>query len=352
VSAAGLCVLAGVASAAGGAGTRYAVTRSVPMPGVTGWDYLAVDSGRHTLYLTDSGGLIDYDIDAMEARGTVPYDLEVTGVGLLHAVAIDPTRGHGFLVHEVPASVVAFDLASRRHLALIPTDPGPDAMALDAATDRLFVMSAKVSGVHTVTVIDAATLAVVRKIPLPGRPEFAVTDGTGSLYVNLADRKAIARLDTRTMSVVAVWPLGGCSEPSGLALDIEHARLFTSCDNRRLAMVDAHSGKVLATIPTGEGTDAVGFDPSTGTVFASNGESGTLTVAHEDSPSTLRVLQQLPTAPGARTLAVDARTHNVFLLAGEYGEAPMEPSASNPHRYPLIRAGTARLLVVSPASQD
>jgi DNA-binding beta-propeller fold protein YncE len=222
-------------------------------------------------------------------------------------------------------------------------------MTFDAATDRLFVLSAKVEGVHAVTVIDAATLKVIRKIALPGRPEFAVTDGAGNLFVNLADRNAIARLDTRTMKVVSVWPVKGCSEPSGLAIDIQHARLFASCDNSTLAMVDSQSGSVLATIQTGGGTDAVGFDATTDTVFASNGESATLTVAHEDSPSTLRVLQQLPTAPGARTLAVDAKTHRVFLLSGEYGAAPKEPSAANPHSYPLIRPGTARLLVVAAA---
>ena len=343
-----LWVLAGVAGAASAADTRYSVTHALPMPGVTGWDYLAVDPDRRTLYLTDSSGLIAFDIDAMESRGTVPTDLKVTGVGLLHAVAFDRARRHGFLVHEVPAGVVVFDLASRKHLTVIPTAPGPDAMAFDAATDRLFVLSSKVEGVHTVTVIDAATLKDIGRVPLPGRPEFAVTDGAGNLFVNLADRNAVARVDTRAMKVVAVWPLQGCSEPSGLAIDIQHARLFVSCDNSTLAMVDSHTGKVLASIPTGDGTDAVGFDATTDTVFASNGESTTLTVAHEDSPSTLRVLQQLPTAPGARTLAVDARTHRVFLLAGEYGEAPKKPTAENPHRYPLIRAGSARLLVVAP----
>ena len=336
-----------VAAASAAAESGYAVAQSLSMPGVTGWDYLAVDSAQRTLYITDSGGLIAFDVDAMKTLGTVPTDLDVSGVGLLHAVAFDTTRGHGFLVHEVPASVVAFDVKTRQHLAVIPTDPGPDAMAFDSATDRLFVLSSKVERVHSATVVDAATLKVMGHIPLPGRPEFAVTDGTGNLFVNLADRQAMARIDTRALKITAVWPIEGCIEPSGLAVDAAHARLFASCDNQIMVMIDAGTGKILATAPTGKGTDAVAFDSGTGMVFASSGESATLTVAHEDSPSTLRVVQQLPTASGARTLAFDSKTHRVFLMAGTYGRAPTHASADNPHRYPRIKAGTAKLLVLA-----
>ena len=343
------CWLALGVSASGAAeGTRYVVAESVTMPGVTGWDYLAIDSTQRTLYITDSGGLIAFDIDALKTLGTVPTDLNVSGVGLLHAVAFDTIHGHGFVVHEVPASVVAFDLRSRRHIAVIPTDLGPDAMAFDAATDRLFVLSAKTEGVHSVTVVDSTTLKVMGHIPLPGRPEFAVTDGIGNLFVNLADRHAIARIDTRALKVAAVWPIQGCVEPTGLAVDAEHARLFASCNNQVMAMVDAGTGKTVATVHTGKGTDAVAFDPGTGIVFCSNGDSATLTLAHEDSPSTLRVVQQLPTASGARTLALDSRTHRVFLMAGTYGRAPPHASVDNPHRYPRIKAGTAKLLVLAP----
>lgn len=148
-----------------------------------------------------------------------------------------------------------------------------------------------------------------------------------------------------SLKVTAVWPVAACKKASGLAIDPVHRRLFAACDNQLLAMIDADSGKVIATVASGAGTDAVSFDPATRDVFASNGE-GTLTVAIENSPSELKLLESVTTAPGARTMALDPQSHRVFLMAGQFErQRPAKATADNPHRYPLIVPGSAKLLI-------
>ena len=211
----------------------------------------------------------------------------------------------------------------------------------------MFAFNGKHRGVHDATAIDATTGRGLGNLALPGVPEFAVADDAGHLYVNIASQSRLGRIDAKSLKLTATWPMAPCKELSGLAIDAAHPVLFAACDNRILAMIDASSGKVLATVASGEGTDAVAFDPGTEDVFASNGE-GTLTRAHEDSPKALRLLEQVKTQPSARTLALDTSTHRVFLMAAGFGEPPAHPTPENPHGYPVALAGTAKLLVFGP----
>jgi len=330
-----------------GAPAGYHLQRELPMAEVTGWDELAIDAAARRLFISNNSGLVVFDIDTLQRVGTVPQPPNFKGVGLVHGVAIAAVLGRGFISHELPPSVYAFDLKSLAPLGVTPTDSGTDAIVYDPASQRVFTFNSKHRGVHDATAVDAVSGRLLAAIPLPGSPESAVADGSGKLYVNIESLSALVEIDARLLKVTRQWPLSPCKGPGGLAMDIAHRRLFAACDNQIMVMIDAESGKVLAQQPTGDGTDAVSFDPGTGLAFASNG-AGTLTVLHEDSPYKLSLVQNVTTAPGARTMALDPMTHRVFLVAGQFGAAGARPTADNPHGYPTARPGSVRLLVFGP----
>ncbi len=182
------------------------------------------------------------------------------------------------------------------------------------------------------TVIDAKTNAVVATIPLPGRPEFAVADGAGTIYDNIEDKNAIVAIDAKTSAVTKTWPLGPCDGPSGLAMDVAHQRLFAVCGNKLMAVVNARTGAVVATVPIGEGSDAAAFDPGTQLAFSSNGRDGTLTVVHEDAPDRYSVTQTVATQPGARTMAIDQANHTVWLDTAKFQTPPAVAGRPAPRR--------------------
>jgi len=316
------------------------------MPEIAGWDYLAIDPAARRLFLSNNSGVVILDVDTLRRIGTVPNPPTFRGVGLVHGVAVATSLGRGFISHELPPSVYAFDLKTLAPLATTPTDRGTDAVVYDGFSRRVFTLNGKQRGIHDVTAIDAASGRALGTIPLPGRPEFAVADGNGHLYVNIASRGTLGQIDTRNLRFTKDWPLGPCKEPGGLAMDVARRRLFAACDNQIMVMVDADTGRVLGQVVSGDGTDAVAFDPGTGDVFASNG-AGTLTVAHEDPGDRLRLIETITTAPGARTLALDPATHRVFLLAGDFS-APPPASVDNPHGYPTAMPGSVKLLIFGP----
>jgi len=332
-----------VQAAPGGSG--YKLIHEMPMPQVTGWDYMSIDPEARRLYIGANAGAVVFDIDAEKVVGNVPDPPFKTGVGLVHGVAVAREFNRGFLSHEVPPSVIIFDLKSLAQLGVTPTDAGTDAVLYDPASKRVFTFNGKKEGVHDASVIDAASGKAAGTIQLPGSPEFAVADGGGHVYVNIADKSALTQIDSKTLKVTATWPLAPCKEPSGLAIDTAHRRLFAGCDNKLMAMVDGDTGKVVATVPIDDGVDANAFDPGTGYAFSSNGE-GTLTIAHEDSPDKLSLVENVKTSAGARTMAVDLKTHRVFLMAGKFGAGRPKPSPDNPHGYPEIEKGTAKLLIL------
>jgi DNA-binding beta-propeller fold protein YncE len=352
VLAAAVCSVALIAvlvshSAQGAPGiSGYKLLREMPMPEVTGWDYLSVDPEARRLYIASNRGAVVFDIDAEKVVGNVPNPPFKGGVGLVHGVAVAREFNRGFLSHEVPPSVIIFDLKSLTQISVTPTDAGTDAVLYDPASKRVFTFNGKKKGVHDASVIDAASGNAAGTIQLSGEPEFGVADGVGHVYVNIASKSALSEIDSMTLKVMATWPLAPCKEPSGLAIDTAHHRLFAGCDNKLMAMVDGDNGKVIGTVPIDDGVDANAFDPGTGYAFSSNGEGGTLTVAHEDAPDKLTLVENVKTSPGARTMAVDLKTHRVFLMAGKFGEGRPKLSADNPHGYPEIEKGTAKLLIL------
>ena len=337
-----LGVAAGPARAAG-----YHLVRRIPMPQISGWDYLTLDGHARRLYLSNNSGVVVVNADTLREVGTVPSPADWPGVGLVHGIATSDRLGLGFITREIPSSIVTFRLANLRVLRSSPTDAGSDGIVYDPVTERVFAFNGKHPGIHDATAVDGRSGRVVGRIELPGIPEAAVADGHGSLYVNIASTSELARIDARALKVVRVTAMGACRHPSALGIDRARGRLFAACDNRILVMISARTGGVLASVPTGDGTDAVAFDPGTREVLASNGE-GSLTVAREVGTDRLQVLQQVKTAPGARTMALDPRTHRVFLLTARFGSPPQHRSKFNPHGYPVAKPGSARLLVFAP----
>jgi YVTN family beta-propeller protein len=226
-------------------------------------------------------------------------------------------------------------------LKQIPVGKNPDAIIYDDASRRVFTMN---GGSSDTTAIDVKTDTVAGTLALGGRPEFAVTDGKGHVFVNLEDKSAIVEFDSRRLAVEANWPIAPAEEPSGLAFDRKNHRLFSVGSNKLMAVVNADTGKVVKTVPIGSGVDAAAFDPETGLIFSSNGD-GTLTVVHEDSPDKYTVVENVATRRGARTMALDPKTHHVYLVTAEFGPPPA-PTPERPRPRPSIVPDTFTLLVV------
>jgi DNA-binding beta-propeller fold protein YncE len=199
-----------------------------------------------------------------------------------------------------------------------------------------------------VTVINAKDGSIAGTIALGGKPEFPVSDGKGGVYDNIEDKSEIVKLDPQGLKVSAHWPLKGCDEPSGLAIDTGSHRLFAVCDNNVMAVVDYDAGKVIATVPIGEGPDATAYDADKKLIFSSNGQSGTLTVVKQESADKYSVASTVTTEKSARTLALDPKTHKIYLPAAKFGPTP-EPTKDNPHPRPTAVPGSFHLVIVSPS---
>jgi YVTN family beta-propeller protein len=303
--------------------------------GEGGWDLLAFDPAQHRLFIPRDTHVMVVDTHSFAVVGDIP------GIKHAHAVALVPGLQRGYVSNGHGDSVTVFDLGSLKTVAEIPVGKDPDVMLFDETSGRVFAFNGHS---NDVSVIDPHSDKVVATMPAPGRPEFAVSDGSGHLYFNLEDSNRIARADAKQSKVDSSWPLEGCEGPTGLAIDVAHARLFSVCANKRLIVVDAHSGKNIATLPIGDKPDAIAYDPGTATLFVSNND-GTLTVAHQDDADHYRVVANVVTPPRSRTLALDATEHKVYLAAAEFGQAPA-PTADEPHPKPAMKAGSFGLVVI------
>jgi DNA-binding beta-propeller fold protein YncE len=239
-------------------------------------------------------------------------------------------------------TVSIFDLTTLKLINKVKdVGENPDAILYDAATKRVFTFNGRS---HDSTAIDAATGNIVGKIPLGGKPEFAVSNGAGEVFVNLEDKSELLSLDPQGLKVKSTWSLAPCEEPSGLAMDVKNRRLFAGCGNQMMAVVNADTGKIVTTLPIGEGVDANRFDPGTGLAFASCGE-GVLTVMSEDSPDKFSVAQTVATERGARTMELDPKTHQIFLVTAKFGPPPVA-TADQPRPRPTILPDSFVVLVV------
>jgi hypothetical protein len=316
----------------------YRIHKTIAVGGDGGWDYLTFDSDARRLYVTRATRVVVVDPDAGKVVGEIP---KLSGV---HGVALAPDLGRGFISNGRSDSVTVFDLKSLKVLSeLKSTGQNPDAILYDPATHRVFAFNGRSSNA---TVFEAASGKVAGTIALGGRPEFAATDGKGSVFVNIEDKNELVALDAAKLTVANRWPLAGCDEPSGLSIDAAHQRLIVGCGNEVSPIVDSSSGRMVAKLPIGKGVDATGFDRGIATGYASCGD-GTLTVMHEDTPDNWKVVTKAATRQGARTMAVDEKTHEVYLATAEFGPRPA-PTAAEPHpRAPMV-PGTFVILVVGP----
>jgi uncharacterized protein YjiK len=250
---------------------EYKVTQTIPLGGNGAWDYLRADAESRRLYVSHSGEVVVLDLDTQQVLG------KLTGFGFIHGIVIVKELKTGFLSDGQKNEVISFDPATLTIKNRIKTLANPNSMVYDLSSGRLFV-GHKPS--KSVTVIRASSGEIEKIIPLGGVPEFPVSDGADSIFVNINDQSEIIRIDAKSMTVTARWPLNPCQSPSGLAFDKRKNRLFTACENKMMAVVDADTGKVITTLPIGAGPDAAAFDPERRLAFSSNGD-GTLTVVAE-----------------------------------------------------------------------
>ncbi len=297
-----------VAASAPTGASGYRVIKIVPISGEGGWDYVYVDSDARRVYVSHATQVVVLDADSYEVVGSIP---DTQGV---HGIAIAPELGRGFTSNGRSNDVTIFDLKTLKTIGTVKTDANPDAIVYDSVSKRVFTFNGR--GKNT-TAINAADGTVAGTLALGGKPEFAVADGKGSIYVNIEDTSELIHIDSQKITETHRWPLAPCKSPSGLAMDRKNRRLFAVCDEKVMAVVNADTGKVVATPTIGEGVDASAFESATQLAFASNGE-GTLTVVHEDSPDKFTVVENVPTKKSARTMALDLKTHNIFLPAADF----------------------------------
>ncbi|MGD0181059.1 MAG: YncE family protein [Terriglobales bacterium] len=313
----------------------YHVIKTYKLGGEGGWDYLNLDSSSRRLYISRATHVIVIDADSGKPVGDIP---DTPGV---HGIALAPELGRGFVSNGREGTVTIFDIQTLKLITKVKVGDNPDAILYDPATKRVFTFNGKS---HDSTALDAAKGTVLGTIKLEGKPEFAASDGKGEIFVNIEDKSQLDAIDPAKLEVKSRWPLAPCEEPSGLSIDREHRRLFAGCDNKMMAVVDADSGKVLATPAIGDGVDATAFDPGTGLAFASCGE-GVLTVVREESPNKFSVAENVKTQDGARTLALDDKTHQVFVVTAKFGPPPA-PTADQPHPRHSILLDTFVVLVL------
>ena len=314
---------------------NYRLLKKVVLGGEGGWDYLICESAARRIYISRGTHVMVIDADRYAVVGDIP------GTEGVHGIALAPEFVRGFISNGREGTVTIFEIETLKLITKVKAGDNPDAILYDPATKRVFTFNGKS---HDSTAIDAAKGTVLGTIKLEGKPEFAVSDGKGEIFVNIEDKSQLDAIDPNKLEVKSRWPLAPCQEPSGLAMDRKNRRLFAGCDNKMMAVVDADSGKVLATPAIGEGVDATAFDEATSLAFASCGE-GVLTVVREESPSKFSVAENVKTQEGARTLALDDKTHQVFVVTAKFGPPPA-PTPEQPHPRHTILPDTFVVLVL------
>lgn len=297
-----------------GAAGPYHLINEIPIGGEGGWDYSTVDSSARRLYVSHGDRVMVVDLDKDSVVG------EITNTPGVHGLAPAPDLGKGLTTNGRESKASLVDLKTLETILKAPTGEGPDGMLYDSGQQEFYTFNGRG---QSSTVIDAKSGKVVATIELGGRPESAVADPTaGRVYDNIESKSEVAVIDTKTHKIVSRWPIAPGESASGMAIDTAHHRIFCGCRNEKLVMLDTSNGKVVANVPIGQGVDACAFDPGTQLAFASCGD-GTTTIAKEESPDKLTVVQTLTTERGARTMALDPATHRIYLATAKF-EAPAQ----------------------------
>jgi YVTN family beta-propeller protein len=312
---------------------EFKVTNRIKLGGEGFWDYLTYDEEGQRLFITRGSHVMVVDTKTLKATGDIP------DLAAIHGVALAPEFNRGFISNGGNNTVTVFDLKTLNKLDSVKVGDRPDAILFDPFSKRVFTFNARS---QDSTAVDAASGKVAGTIALGGKPEFPASDGKGKLYVNIEDKGQISEIDVTKLTVLNTWPIAPCQEPSALAFDVEHHRLFAGCGNKMMAVVDSDSGKVITTVPIGEGVDAGRFNPNTQEIFMSCGE-GVLTIIHEDTPDKYTVRQNLPTVKGARTMALDTKNDIAYVVTAQREDKPV-PAGQRPAMVP----GSFELIVVKP----
>lgn len=320
------------------ASAGYKIIQKIHLEGDGFWDYLNADDATGMLYV--SHGKMVHVVD-MKTGKSVATITDVNGV---HGIAIAPELNKGFISNGADSNVTVFNTKDYSIIGKVPvTGRNPDAILYEPFTKTIITWNGRSSNA---TVIDAKTDKVIQTIALAGKPEAAVSDGKGKVYVNIEDKSEVSMINVKTWKVEQTWSISPGEEPSGLALDNVTHRLFSATD-KLMVVLDAETGKVITTVPTGGRVDGAGFDPGLKRAYSSCGE-GVLTVVQEENPNSFKVLENVPTQAGARTISVSAATHRIYLPTAEFGPTP-EKTADNPRPRPTLKPGTFTILVIEPS---
>jgi hypothetical protein len=313
----------------------YRITHTYLLGGDGSWDYIVPEPSQHRLFIGRQNRVMVVDENDGKLLG------EVTGINGAHGVAVAERTGHGFATSGNDRSVVMFDLKTFKTLGRIPAAEDADAIVYDATSNRVFTFN---GDAHSSTVVDPVKGALVTNIPLGGKPEYGAAAGDGKVYANITDTSEVVEIDAKALTVTRRWPTAPCRQPVAMAIDEAHHRVFSGCRSGVMAVSDYQAGKVVATVPIGQGVDGTGFDPSTSDAFASNAD-GTLTVVHQDGPDAYHVLESVPTAAGARNMGLDPVTHRVFVVSAKFAPA-VQPTAATPRPRPTVVPGTFSMMVI------
>jgi YVTN family beta-propeller protein len=332
-----LCCGAFLAAASPATAQSYHVAKTFTLGGDGGWDYVALDTAGHRLFVARQTRVMVIDPASGKLLAEIP------GLNRAHGVAFSYGSGKGFANSGGDSTVVVFDLKSLQVLGRTHAADDADAVLYDPATKHVFTFNGDAA---SSSVIDAATGKNIGTIPLGGKPEFGVSSGDGKLFANIEDSSQVVEVDPTAMKVTRRWALAPCESPTGLALDRAHGILFSGCRNGVMAISDAKAGKLITTVPIGQGVDAARFDPATQLAFASNGD-GTITVIHEDGPDKFTVVGNVATKRGARTMELDEKTHRIFTVSADFGPPPAA-TPDRPRPRPPVLPGTFALLELDP----
>ncbi len=328
-----ICIIVLFSSGNLRAQSGYKVVNQIHLEGDGGWDYLSVDEAAGRLYVSHSSMALVVDLKTGKQIGKIA---DTNGI---HGIAIAPALNKGFTSNGRDNSITVFDLKTLAIIGKIQVSgKNPDAILYDGFSGKLFTFN---GGSSNASVIDPAQNKEIATIKLDGKPEFPQTDGKGIVYVNIEDKSEISVINAKTLKVEKSWSIAPGEEPSGLALDKETHRLFSVCGNKLMVVSDAEAGKVVTTLPIGDGCDGVAFDPATKLVFSSNGE-GNITVVQETNKNSFKVIDTIASQKGARTITIDKSTHHLYLSTAEYG-APVEGG-----RRPPMKPGSFMVLDVAP----